>query len=199
VKIVIGLGNPGDRYRWTRHNLGFRVVDRLAERWGGRLRQTLALGRVARTCETGSPAGETVLAKPRTYMNRSGRAAAALLRHYDAVPEDLILVYDDADLDLGRIRVRAAGTAGGHRGIRSVIDVLRTGDFPRVRLGVRGESRGTEDLADYVLEAFEADEVSIAERLVQAGADAVETLLGEGIETAMNRFNGLSVADAHSG
>jgi PTH1 family peptidyl-tRNA hydrolase len=193
VKIVVGLGNPGDRYRWTRHNLGFRVVDCLAERQGRVFRKTEALGRVATTCEPGRDGG-TVLAKPRTFMNRSGRAALALLGRYDAAPEDLVVVYDDADLELGRIRVRSAGSPGGHRGVRSLIDALRTDGFPRVRLGVRGEGRDDMELADYVLEAFDPDEIPVSERLVQTGADAVEALLADGIESAMNRFNGLSVA-----
>jgi len=196
VKIVVGLGNPGDRYRLTRHNLGFRVVECLADRQGRLFRRTDSLGRVATTCEP-DLRWETVLAKPRTYMNRSGRAAMALLRRHDATPEDLIVVYDDADLELGRVRVRPAGSPGGHRGVRSLIDALRTDEFARVRLGVRGEGRDEMELADYVLEAFDPEEVPVSERLVQTGADAVETLLSEGIESAMNRFNGLSVLESN--
>ena len=195
MKIVLGLGNPGDRYRLTRHNLGFRVVEHLAERRNGVLRRTESLGRVAWTAEITLAGGDAILAKPRTYMNRSGRAAVALLGQFDAAPEDLVVVYDDADLDLGRVRVRPAGSAGGHNGVRSLIDALRSEGFPRVRLGVRAEGRDDGELADYVLEEFEPDEIPVSDRLVEVGADAVEYVLNEGVEAAMNAYNGVSVAE----
>ena len=191
---MLGLGNPGERYRLTRHNLGFRTLDCLAERCGvpfAAAEEIRPLARVARVRLGGS---DVVLAKPRTYMNRSVRAAAALCTAYDAEPLDLVVVFDDADLALGRLRVRAGGGAGGHNGIRSLIDVLGHGDFSRVRLGVRGNGRDDRELADYVLEPFEADEEPLAQRIAAAGADAVECLLGEGLVAAMNRFNGLELA-----
>jgi PTH1 family peptidyl-tRNA hydrolase len=141
-----------------------------------------------------SDGAELVLAKPRNYMNRSGRAGAALCRHYGIVPHEMLVVYDDADLELGRIRLRPFGGAGGHNGIRSLMDSLGGGGFPRVRLGVCGESRGEQDLADYVLDRFAPDEEPIAEALVELGTEAVAASLLDGLEAAMNRYNGRSVS-----
>jgi PTH1 family peptidyl-tRNA hydrolase len=123
-------------------------------------------------------------------MNLSGRAAAALCRRFTAEPSDLLVVYDDADLALGRVRVRPEGGAGGHNGIRSLIEVLGTPAFPRVKLGVRGEGRDARDLADYVLDKFLPDERPIVARMVASGADAVETVVAEGVATAQRTFNG---------
>jgi len=186
--IVIGLGNPGLRYRDTRHNVGFRVVDTLAARGGLDLSADGELGRQAWVAP--DPESRFVLAKPRTYMNRSGRAAAMLCRTYHVTPENLLVIYDDADLALGRIRLRHEGGAGGHNGIRSIADVLGTSAFRRVRLGVRGLGRDDCELAEYVLEPFAEDEKPTVEALVQLGADAVEVILASGMELAMNRFNG---------
>jgi len=134
-----------------------------------------------------------VLAQPRTFMNRSGRAAGALCRRYDARPEQLLVVYDDADLALGRIRIRPEGGAGGHNGIRSIMDAIGTGEFPRIRLGVRGEEREARDLADYVLEPFLEEERATAAALVELATQAVEAWLRDGLDSAMNRFNGVQV------
>lgn len=191
--IVMGLGNPGTRYRSTRHNIGFRVVEEVAARNRIRLCAQGELKSRVWAAEFRAERVRCVLARPRTYMNRSGRAASALCRHYGTPPEDLVAVYDDADLPLGRIRIRAGGGAGGHNGIRSMIDVLGTGDFPRVRLGVRGEGRDEVDLADYVLDAFEPEESAIADALVGLGADAVGSMIADGLAAAMNRFNGVEV------
>lgn len=194
-QIVIGLGNPGNEYRDTRHNIGFRVLDLLARRAGGRFEVAGEMGRNVWTAEfPRSCTGGVVLAKPRTFMNRSGRAAAALARHYGVPPERMIVVYDDADLALGRIRVRPEGGSGGHNGIRSLAEVLGSGAFPRVRLGVRGTGRELRDLADYVLEPFSTEEAPVVEALVELGADTVQIALREGVEIAMNLFNGRSVA-----
>jgi PTH1 family peptidyl-tRNA hydrolase len=140
-------------------------------------------------------AGRVVLAKPRTYMNRSGRAAVAICRHFDAALDSLLVIYDDADLALGRIRIRPEGGTGGHNGVRSLVEVLGSGAFARVRLGVRGEGRFDKELADYVLERFEPEEQPIVDDLVELGADAVEVSLEQGLQAAMNRFNGQSVVD----
>lgn len=192
MKIVLGLGNPGARYEQTRHNLGFRVVDELARRLGARFRrgdEATALASIAEAVVAGE---DVVLAKPRTFMNRSGRAAAALLRRYDLTPPALLVVHDDADLALGRLRVRPEGRAGGHNGIRSLIESLGSHEFPRIKLGVRGEGRGAADLADYVLEAFDDDEREIVASTVTLGADAVEAVLARGVEAAMSLLNGRS-------
>jgi PTH1 family peptidyl-tRNA hydrolase len=185
--IVLGLGNPGTRYRETRHNLGFRVVDSLAARWGA----PLALRRELQSwvAEVERPGGPLLLAKPRTYMNRSGRAARALCEHFGIEPSRLLVIYDDADLDLGRLRLRPAGGRGGHRGLGSTIDALATERIPRLRLGVRGAGRGDEPLADYVLTPFDPEERPIASELVERAADVVEAVLEHGLEAAMNAHN----------
>jgi len=186
-RIILGLGNPGTRYRETRHNMGFRVADRLAERWCTSFELSRELK--AWVAETHGPEGRIVLAKPRTYMNRSGRAAVALCGRYACDPSRLLVVYDDADLELGRVRLRPLGGAGGHNGMRSIIDGLQTERFPRVRLGVRGVARGGADLADYVLLPFDRDEHPAVAVLVDHGADAVQAILEDGLEAAMNIFN----------
>ncbi len=195
MKIVLGLGNPGERYGPTRHNLGFRVVDRLARRLAPGVRFEVDPSRRAWRAAIELGGESAILAKPRTYMNRSGAAALALCRLYELSPQDLLVVYDDADLALGRVRLRATGRAAGHRGVQSLIDVLRTDAFPRVKLGVKGPGRDDAELADYVLEEFEADERPVADALVDLGADAVEAVFEQGFETAMNRFNGRSVIE----
>jgi len=189
VKIVLGLGNPGARYARTRHNLGFLVVDELARRARVALARRDTVSAAARIAETELCGEAVVLVEPRTYMNRSGRAAADVLRRYRSEPADLLVVHDDADLTLGRIRLRPGGGAGGHNGIRSVMTALGTGDFPRMKLGVKGDGRDAADLADYVLEDFAADEWPTVSDLVTIGSDAAEAFIATGLEAAMNRFN----------
>lgn len=189
TRIVCGLGNPGPRYRATRHNLGFRVVERLADRHGAAFSTLADLGRLAWVAEIPSGAERVVLVKPRTYMNRSGRALLSACALYRVPVERLLVVLDDADLKLGRLRIRPAGRSGGHNGMRSILESFGTQAVPRVRLGVRGLTRGEEELADYVLAPFDRDEEADAERLVGTGAEAVECVIADGIEAAMNRFN----------
>jgi PTH1 family peptidyl-tRNA hydrolase len=165
------------------------VLDRLAQERGIKLRAAGELKKYAWLAEDRSGPVTVLLAKPRTYMNRSGRAAAALCRHYGLAPADMLVVYDDADLPLGRIRLRRGGGSGGHNGIKSMMEVLGTGEFARVRLGVHGEARDGSDLADYVLDRFDRDERTAVEGLIDLGAGAVKEILENGIEEAMNRFN----------
>jgi PTH1 family peptidyl-tRNA hydrolase len=196
-RIVLGLGNPGCRYRDTRHNLGFRVVDLLASRRRTILEPVHDLE--ARVATVHGPHGPTLLAQPQTFMNRSGRAAAALCEHCGVEPRRLLVVLDDADLELGRLRVRPAGGAGGHNGMRSILEALRTAELPRVRLGVRGVGRDEEDLSDYVLRPFDPPETGVAAELVVRAADAVEAILERGLAPAMNEFNSRSGAGADDG
>ena len=189
MNIVFGLGNAGARYRWTRHNLGFRVVELLADRWRGRLEAVGACAEVAWTCEVDLHGTTIVLAKPRTLMNRAGQAGSRLCEHYGVEPHELIVVHDDADLSLGRVRIRPAGRAGGHNGIRSLIACLNTGAFPRVKLGIRGLGREGADLSDYVLEKFDPDEHSVILKLIELGADAVEAAIERDLPAAMSLFN----------
>jgi peptidyl-tRNA hydrolase, PTH1 family len=190
LKIVLGLGNPGARYQGTRHNLGFRVLDLLAERAGVSFVRSGELGALCSSAETMVSGEEVVLAKPRTFMNRSGRAGLALLERYGVPPLDFLVVHDDADLALGRVRVRAGGSAGGHNGLRSLIAAFRSTDFPRVKLGVRGAGRAEAELMDYVLDEFTEGEREAAALLVSVGADAVVAILEDGLPAAMNLFNG---------
>lgn len=188
-KIVLGLGNPGARYDATRHNLGFRVVDLLAERAGAVCGTDEVLPGPAWTAEIGSAPTRIVLAKPRTYMNRSGLAAAALCSRYAADPGELLVVYDDADLELGRLHIRRSGRAAGHNGMRSLIQALGEEAVPRLRLGVRGSKREEQELADYVLAPFDPEELPVARELARRAADAVQAILDEGLTAAMNRYN----------
>jgi PTH1 family peptidyl-tRNA hydrolase len=190
LKVVLGLGNEGPEYRWTRHNVGFMVADAIASRCGAEFTARGDLGRLCFRAETTYGGERVVLAKPRTLMNRSGQAAAALKRKYGVEPGDFIVVFDDADLAFGRVRVRPEGGAGGHNGVRSLIESLGLREFPRVKLGVLGEGRHSRDLADYVLDGFLPDERAVVGTMVDLGADAVEAVLRDGVETAQRAYNG---------
>jgi len=190
MKVLGGLGNPGDRYRLTRHNVGFRVVDLLADRWGltgqGRVRD----GAARLEHQLPDPVGSVLLVKPMRYMNASGAPLRAAMRQTNADPAtDLLVVYDDADLPLGRIRIRGGGSAGGHNGIRDVIRALGTDEFPRLRVGI---GRGG-DTVDHVLSTFRPDERDLATEAIATAADAAELWLREGTESAMNAFNGVDL------
>lgn len=197
-KVVLGLGNPGSRYRETRHNLGVRVVERLAGAGGVQFAPATEVGRSAWMAETRLGAAVVVLAVPRTYMNRSGQAAVALCRSLCVAAEELLVVYDDADLELGRIRLRPQGGPGGHNGVASLIEQLETDRFPRLRLGVRGAGRSEGELADYVLAPFDPAERSVAEEMVSLAAEAVGAVVTEGLARAMNSYNARSVAPSDS-
>jgi PTH1 family peptidyl-tRNA hydrolase len=197
-QIVLGLGNPGARYEATRHNLGFRVVEELARRAGAKFSRSAADAGPAWAVEIDGAAGRLVLAQPRTYMNRSGRAGVALCERYGAGPGDVLVVHDDADLELGRLRLRPGGGAGGHNGVRSLMDAFRTDAFPRLRLGVRGAGRAQAELADYVLEPFDPDERPVAARLVELAAEVVEAVVRDGVQRGMNEYNSRFVAAAEA-
>jgi peptidyl-tRNA hydrolase, PTH1 family len=190
LKVVLGLGNDGPEYRFTRHNVGFMVADAIALRCGAAFTARGDQGRLMWSVETIYGGQRVVLAKPRTLMNRSGQAAAALRRKHGVEPGDFIVVFDDADLAFGRVRVRPEGGAGGHNGVRSLIETLGAKEFPRVKLGVLGEGRHSRDLADYVLDGFLPDERPVVATMVELGADAVEAVLRDGVEVAQKTFNG---------
>jgi PTH1 family peptidyl-tRNA hydrolase len=185
VTIVVGLGNPGRRYQGTRHNIGFAVADEVARR-----RQAVfESGRgETLTARIGRGPASLLVVKPLTMMNLSGEAVAAVAGFYKVDPPAVLVAADDVNLPLGRLRLRARGTAGGHNGLKSIIGCLGTEEFPRVRVGVgRGDPR--RDLADHVLAMFDDDERDEVDRAIARAADAVETFLAEGIEAAMNRYN----------
>jgi PTH1 family peptidyl-tRNA hydrolase len=186
VKLVVGLGNPGREYRDTRHNVGFMVVDEIAGRHD--LKWAMAPAQVPDAFVVKKFGAEPVLlAKPLTFMNRSGAAVAALARYYDVAPQDLLVVVDDVDLPLARLRVRANGSAGTHNGLKSVVQHIGPG-FPRLRVGVgRGDSR--RDLADYVLATFDAAEWPVVKGAITRAADAAEMFVVEDIFTVMNAYN----------
>jgi PTH1 family peptidyl-tRNA hydrolase len=196
LRVVLGLGNVGQRYEETRHNVGFRVVERLAERARARWQDFPGPERLAYGAEVELSGQPVALVKPRTLMNRSGRAAAAALSRYACPVPELLVVFDDADLALGRVRVRQGGGAGGHNGLRSLMDVLRAAEFGRVKLGVKGEGREESDLADYVLRSFDPGERAIVEPMLDLGVEAVDAVLEVGLAAAMNLFNGRSAAPA---
>jgi PTH1 family peptidyl-tRNA hydrolase len=187
VKLIVGLGNPGREYRETRHNIGFMVIDEIARRHG--LTLAMAPSQVPDALVAKKFGAEPLLVvKPLTFVNRSGDAIAALAQYYDIVPADLLVVVDEVALPFGRLRARARGSAGGHNGLKSVIERLGTTEFSRLRLGVgRGDSR--RDLADHVLSKFEADEQSALEEFITRAADAAEMFAAAGIEKVMNAYN----------
>jgi PTH1 family peptidyl-tRNA hydrolase len=190
MRIVLGLGNPGAQHAATRHNLGFRVLDEVAARVGARFQSAGPEGRLAWYAPAEVGRVSCLLVKPRTYMNRAGRAARAFCELHGEPPDRLVVVHDEADLALGSLRLRRGGGSGGHNGIRSVTEVVQSADFYRVRLGVRGRGRDEEDLADYVLRPFEDDELETVERMVLRAGSALEVLLAEGLEAAMRQFHG---------
>lgn len=184
--LIVGLGNPGKQYENTKHNIGFLGVDELARRHG------LVFGKTERKAKTADGLiGErrVLLAKPQTYMNLSGEAVRSLVDFYKVELANLIVIYDDLDLPLGTLRLRMTGSAGGQKGIKSIIQHLGTQDFCRVRIGI-GRPPGRMDPAAYVLHPFVGDDAITVRLMVERAANAVETWLEDGIELAMNRYNG---------
>jgi len=192
VKLIVGLGNPGAQYRGTRHNVGFAVLDELARRASVPFESAPAdalMGRWRRNAAIGTGgADDVLLVKPLTFMNLSGQAVGELARYFKIDVADLLIVVDEAQLPLGKLRARSRGSAGGHNGLKSVIAHLGD-EFARLRLGVgRGDDR--RNLADHVLTRFDKDEGAEVDRMIARGADAAETFVISGIAAVMNQFNG---------
>ncbi|MFW5709312.1 MAG: aminoacyl-tRNA hydrolase [Chloroflexota bacterium] len=184
--LIVGLGNPGSKYANTRHNFGFWVVDELARRWNITDFKTDRKALVG----DGMIRGQRVLlAKPQTFMNLSGQPVRALVDFYKLDIDTLTVIHDDLDISLGTLRLRKGGSAGGQNGVKDIIRHLGTQDFKRVRCGI-GRPPGRMDPAAYVLQPFSGDDAITAQRVIDRAADAVETWLAEGIDTAMNRYNG---------
>lgn len=185
--LIAGLGNPGRQYEKTRHNMGFDTIDELIDRY------RIPQGGIAHKAMYGKGmiAGEKVLAvKPLTYMNLSGEAIREYVNYYKMDPEtELIVIYDDIDLEPGQIRIRKKGSAGGHNGIKSIIAQIGTQNFYRIKVGVGAKPKGW-DLADYVLGRFSSEERELVDKAICDAADAVEMILKDGIEAAMNHYNG---------
>lgn len=192
--LIVGLGNPDKGYARNRHNAGFMVLDHLARRHHIEFQHRHCQSRVGAGRVGPAPA---VLAKPQTYMNLSGEAVRALRKRYEPALEDILVIHDDMDLPLGRIRLRLGGQPAGHNGIRSIISALGGPGFPRLRIGVghpRESTSGRRAVVDYVLGDFSPAEQEIFEKVMARAAEAAEVWASSGLETAMNRFNPGSLA-----
>lgn len=185
MKLIVGLGNPGAKYRGTRHNIGFRVLDEVARRLGTAFTREKFKGQIA---EGGWSGEKILLLKPLTFMNLSGESVAQAARNHVNDSDDLLIVYDEAELPLARLRMRARGSAGSHNGMRSVIERVGHQDIPRLRIGV-GRGTGGGNLAEHVLATFRPEEGPLVEQAIARSADAVLEWIEHGTESAMNRFN----------
>lgn len=187
MKIIAGLGNPTKEYEGTRHNIGFSVIDKLADKYNISMNEK----KHKAICGKGMIEGEKViLLKPQTYMNLSGESVVDAVNFYKVDPEeDVIIIYDDIDLDVGKLRIRAKGSAGGHNGMKNIIAHLGTQVFPRIRVGVGAKPKDW-DLADYVLGRFPKEELPEIEAGRETACEAVKIIVSQGVEVAMNRING---------
>ena len=185
MNLIVGLGNPGRGYRFTRHNTGFLVIDEVARRNGIALDQRRYKTRFGRGL---IKEHEAILAKPLTFMNLSGIAVGRIMKVFHLGAKDLIVIQDDVDIDLGRIRIKQGGGHGGHKGIESIQDILGDSGFARIKVGI-GRPEGYKDVADYVLESFSDDERVLLREIIGRAGESVETIIGEGVQAAMARFN----------
>lgn len=186
--LIVGLGNPGENYTRTRHNVGFRVIDLLAGKLGAKVDRAKFRGLYGQAAYRGQ---KLILLKPQNYMNVSGLSVMDAARYYKLPPERVLVIFDDISLDVGRLRVRADGSAGGHNGIKSVIGALNSQSFPRVKVGVGAKPHPDYDLAAWVLSSFNKDEEKQLAPALEHAADAALELIENGVEAAASRFNGL--------
>jgi PTH1 family peptidyl-tRNA hydrolase len=197
LHLIVGLGNPGAKYERTRHNIGFQLMERLAEKWQAEWKlEKKFQASVARVTRDGA---EAILARPQTFMNASGEAVGPLSVFYRVPPEKLLVAVDDADLPLGEIRLRASGSSGGHHGLESIEQHLGTRGFARLRMGIGRTTDGRREITGYVLAPFTKAEAALVEEVLKAAAGQVECWLDAGIEKAMNRFNGVVKAPDNKG
>ena len=192
ISLIVGLGNPGSQYQGTRHNCGFMVLEQLAQRWGILLQKEKRFQ--GRYGEGRGPQGKLRLLQPETYMNLSGQSVRAAVDWFKLSPESVLVIYDDMDIPLGRLRLRASGSAGGHNGIKSLIQHLGTQTFPRLRVGV-GRPAGEKGTVGHVLGGFTPEERPCLEKVVERSADSVELMLKQDFQTAMNRYNPLQICE----
>lgn len=185
--LVVGLGNPGPKYDWTRHNMGFLVIDELAEREKVPV-QKLKHKALTNTVVIGDRS--VLLMKPTTYMNLSGESVGQAARFYKIPPERILVISDDVALPQGKLRIRRSGSAGGHNGLKNIIAHLGSEGFPRIKVGVGGKPHPDSDMADWVLGKFTGQDKKTMEEAIQRAADAVEVLLKAGVDQAMSKFNG---------
>lgn len=196
--LIAGLGNPGAAYEGTRHNIGFQVIHRLAKSSGlngkeeSRFKAIVATGFLDWDPNRNYP---VILAQPLTYMNLSGRALQKIMAYFEIPPERLVVIYDERAIPLGKIRIRSKGRAAGHNGIKSIIEALGGNEmFGRIRVGI-GDPVGSQSMTSHVLSRFTADELPIIEEAIELSCKAVETILQEGISTAMSRYNGVTAGE----
>ena len=185
MKLVAGLGNPGRDYAGTRHNIGFGVIARISDKYnipltGKEHKAICGKGMIG--------GGKVILAQPQTFMNLSGECVRSLVDYYKLESEDIIIAYDDIDLEVGQLRIRSKGSAGGHNGIKNIISHLGTNEFPRVKVGVGGKPEGG-DLVRHVLGRFSREDEKVIGEVLDVAVEAVETILSDGVEAAMNRYN----------
>ena len=185
MKLIVGLGNPEQRYAGTRHNVGFSAIINLSDHFGIPMDEKKHKAIMGRGVIEGE---KVILAMPQTYMNLSGESVRAMADYYKCEPADIVVIYDDISLDVGKLRVRAKGSAGGHNGMKNIIQHLGTQEFPRIRVGI-GEKPSRMDLADYVLSRFLPEEQPLIRDSVNRAREALVTLITQGIDAAMNAFN----------
>ena len=185
--LVVGLGNPGKEYAHTRHNAGFRALDVLADKLGGKVDKLKFQGLY---CQVNDQGRKIFLLKPQTYMNLSGKSVLQLSSYFNIPPQRIIVLFDDISLVPGRLRIRGDGSAGGHNGIKSIIAELGSQDFPRVKIGVGGKAHPDQDLADHVLSGFSAKEEKDLKSALERAANAALTIMEKGVAEAANRYNG---------
>lgn len=186
--LIVGLGNPGKQYERTRHNAGFRAIDLLADQLSCKIDKGKFQGFYGQTTYQGK---KIFLLKPQTYMNLSGRSVLQLSAYYAIPPQRIIVLFDDISLEPGRLRIRADGSAGGHNGIKSIIQELGSQEFPRVKIGVGAKQHAEQDLADWVLSSFSANEEKALSSALPSAAEAALCIIDRGVPEAANRFNGL--------
>jgi PTH1 family peptidyl-tRNA hydrolase len=183
--VIVGLGNPGRKYQNTRHNLGFITIDQLAEKHEIKVTKLAFKALVG----DGVIANQKVLlVKPQTYMNLSGEAVVQIMRYYKIPLENLLVIYDDVDIETGKIRIRKKGSAGSHNGMKSIIYQIQSDEFPRIRIGIGGERKLS--LRDFVTGGFSKEEKPLLEDAVRRSVGAIESIIAEGVDRAMNRYNG---------
>jgi PTH1 family peptidyl-tRNA hydrolase len=192
MKLITGLGNPGRNYALNRHNLGFQCINYIAKKYSIPVKQTQCQSKIGK----GTMAGEDIiLAKPRTYVNNSGNAIVSLMKKYHIPADDIIVIYDDMDLPVGKVRIRPNGNAGGHKGIKSIISSLGHKDFCRIKIGIgrpvaeEGYEIDENDVIDYVLNNFSNEEQEKIDAALKTAADAVECIINDGVIAAMNKYN----------
>lgn len=197
LHFIAGLGNPGPEYAATRHNVGFMLVDRLVSRWHAAWAMEKKFQ--ARLAKVKREGRDVILCQPQTFMNDSGEAVGALGRFYQLPPNRMLIVVDDADLTLGQLRMRAEGSSGGHHGLESIERQLGTREYPRLRLGIGRRAPEQREITDHVLGRFEAEERKVMEEVLDRAVRQVECWLADGIEQAMNEFNGAVTVPAEKG